>query len=344
MIKTNFASDNYAGTHPAVFEWLKKVNDGPAAAYGADPYTGQVREEFKKHFGEQAEPYIVFNGTGANVIALKSAIQSFESILCSDIAHIQEHECGAVERLTGAKLALTASENGKINPITLAQQLRGLGDQHMSQPRVVSISQSTEYGTVYTLKEIRAIAEFCKSNGLFLHLDGARLSNAAVSLGCTFKEMTTDCGVDLVCFGGTKNGLMGAEAVVVLNPMFNLHFNFIRKQGLQLASKMRFLSAQFLAYFENELWRKNASHANQMAKLLEKKLCETVSAIKITRPVDANVVFAVFPKSLIQELSKRFSFYTWNESLSEVRLMCSFQTTEAEIEDFVTSIEFIVKN
>lgn len=334
----NFASDNYAPIHPLVLEKLLAHNKGPAAAYGNDEVTTLALQKFKDTFGQDTETHFVWNGTAANVLGLSSILHPHQSILCADTAHITADECGAPERHLGSKLHLLSTHDGKLTPKQLEPHLKRLGDVHAVQPKVISISQSTELGTVYTKAEIEALAAFAHSHQMFLHMDGARIANAAVSLNLKLKELTKDAGVDLLSFGGTKNGLLGAEAIVFLNPTLGASFPFIRKQGLHLASKMRYLSAQFLAYFENDLWKQNASHANQMARALESEI-KKIPSLKITQSVQANAVFVSMPLNLATQLQKQFSFYLWNESKSEYRLMCSFNTTSAEVSALVQAVQ-----
>jgi len=336
--KTNFASDNYSGVHPSILEWIQRVNYDSAPAYGHDAVTQLALEKLKQEFGDQTEAFFVWNGTAANILSLKSALRPYHAILCSDVAHIHMDECGAPEQQIGSKLLPIPSKHGKISVTDLHLAFSRIGEQHAVQPRVISISQATEYGTVYGLEELKTLSDFAHRNGAFLHLDGARLANAAVSLSCSLKELTRDCGVDVLSFGGTKNGLLGAEAVVFLNPSLAGDFPFIRKQGLQLSSKMRFLSAQFLGYFSERLWQKNAAQANQMASLLSEQLQAFQPDIRVTQPVQANSVFAVLPKSLIEVLQKDFYFYVWNKELNEVRWMCSFDTTEEQVNYLVGAI------
>jgi threonine aldolase len=333
--KINFASDNYSPTHPQVIEWITRYNTGPQPAYGSDEVTALAIQKIKDTFGSNAEAFFVWNGTAANVLGLSSALKPHESILCTDMAHILVDECGAPERFTGSKIIGIPSKNGKLDANTLEPYFARKGDQHASQPKVISISQSTEYGTLYTVAEIKALSKFAHDHQAYLHMDGARLSNAAAGLNLPFRDFTVDAGVDLLSFGGTKNGLMGAEAVILFRPELSENFAFIRKQGLHLSSKMRFLSAQFLAYFQNDLWKQNASHANQMAQKLAQGLKGVSSSIQITQPVQANVVFASMPATTVAALQKDFYFYVWNTTLNEVRLMCSFDTTEAQVDQFI---------
>lgn len=338
MNTRGFASDNNAGTSPEVIKKLEEVNSGHVVGYGDDPYTAEAVKQFKNHFGEQAIPYFVFTGTGANVLSIAAGGSPFNSVFCAETAHIQIDECGAPERFTGCKLIPLSTDNGKITCELLKTHMTGFGFEHHSQPGIISISQTTEMGTIYQIEEIARLAEFAHQYGLILHMDGARLSNAAVSLNRSFKEMTADAGVDILSFGGTKNGLMAAESVIFFRKDLSEDFKYLRKQGMQLASKMRFIAAQFLAFFENELWKRNASHANIMAQKLFNAV-KDIPEIKITQQVEANGIFAIIPKSIIAELQNEFFFYVWNEERGEVRWMTSFDTTDEDIEGFVSSLK-----
>jgi threonine aldolase len=334
MKKINFASDNYAGVHPEVMQAIWSANEGPAIAYGGDEITAAAIQQFKHHLGNHAETFFVFNGTGANVSALCAMTQSHEAVICAEKAHIQVDECGAPEKIAGCKLLLVPATHGKITVEVIQAQLQRIGDQHYVQARVISISQSTEYGTVYTLDELRKLSVFAKAHNLYLHMDGARLANAAASLQTDLKTIVEAAGVDVLSFGGTKNGMMMGEAVVFLNPLLAKSFLYIRKQNMQLASKMRFISAQFQALLSNDLWLNNARHANAMAQHMAQGL-RNIKSIHLTQPVDANAIFAIMPTAFIEKLQTRYSFYVWNEHLSEVRLMTSFDTKKEEIDAFV---------
>ncbi len=327
----SFASDNSAPIHSQVLAAIQKCNDGFALAYGNDRITETTLQLFKNTFGEKSNTYFVFNGTGANVIALQALTQSHHAIICTDTSHINVDECGAPEKFTGCKLITVPHTNGKLSISKIENALFRLNDQHAAQPKVVSISQSTEYGTVYSLRELSEISQFCRKNNLFLHIDGARFSNASASLNVSLKELATQSGADIISFGGTKNGLMLGEAIVVINEKLNDPIKYIRKQSMQLSSKMRYISAQFSALLNNDLWLQNAKHANQMAQLLAESLKKSPQ-IRITQPVDANAIFAVMPNELIHKLSQEFKFYIWNEKISEIRLMTSFATTRSDIE------------
>jgi threonine aldolase len=337
-----FASDNYSGAHPKILEAIQKANLGHASAYGNDEYTARAVKKFKEHFGKDTDVYFVYNGTGANVLGLKTITESFNSIICAETAHLNVDECCAPERFTGCKLPTVPTNDGKISVEKLKHHVYGFGDQHHAQPKVISITQPTELGTLYTLKEVKELADYAHNNNMLLHVDGARLSNAAASLNKSLKEITFDLGVDVLSFGGTKNGMMFGEAVVFRNKELSRNFAFIRKQGMQLASKMRFISAQFEEMLSNDLWFKNAQHSNKMAKTLADEV-KNIPKIKITQKVEANGVFAIVPEQYVPNLQKEYFFYVWNEQTSEVRWMCSFDTTEEDIHNFVALLKKIVK-
>jgi threonine aldolase len=337
-MKKGFASDNNSGVHPAIMKAVSEANHGHVKGYGDDPFTQKAIGVFKEKFGQETEVFFVFNGTGANVLGLSTVTRSFHSIICTETAHIEEDECGAPEKFTGCKMLPVEPVNGKLTPESILRHLKGFDFEHHSQPRVISISQVTEMGTVYQPEEIRALAGLAHRNNMLLHMDGARIANAAVSLNLEFKTFTKDCGVDVLSFGGTKNGMMMGEAVLFFNPELTTYTKYLRKQSMQLYSKMRFVGAQFLAYFENDLWKETATHANKMAKLLEAEVSK-IPEIKITQPVEANGVFAEVPPEIIIPLQQKFFFYMWNEKRSEVRWMTSFDTTEEEIYEFVELIK-----
>lgn len=332
-----FASDNYAGVHPRVMAALAEANDGPAKAYGDDDLTRAARLRFKEVLGESAEAFFVFLGTAANVLALQAMTKPHHAVLCAATAHINVDECGAPERHLGAKLMHVDTPDGKLTPALLEPFLLHLGNEHHNQPRAVSIAQATELGTLYSLAEIRALADFAHENGLLLHMDGARLGNAAAALGCEFRAMTSDAGVDALSFGGTKNGLMFGEAVVFFRPELAADFPFIRKQGMQLCSKMRFIAAQFLALLEGDLWRANAQNANAMARLLAEEL-KDAPGVRITQTPQTNAVFAALAPQAIEALQRRFAFYTWDHAQNVVRFMTSFATSEAEVRTFAQAV------
>jgi threonine aldolase len=335
-----FASDNYAGVHPEILTAMAMANTGHAKAYGDDPFTLQAEAAFNAHFGPDIQVYFVFLGTAANVLALAAAARPFEAVICADTAHIHVDECGAPERFTGCKLLTVPGVDGKISVPEIQRHLHAVGFEHHVQPRVVSITQATELGTVYTPREIRDIADFAHENGLTVHMDGARLANAAARLNCELRELTTDAGVDILSFGGTKNGMMYGEAVVFFNTDLAEDFQYVRKQGMQLASKMRFISAQFTALLEGGLWRRNAAHANAMAAMLA-RLASEIPGVNITRPVEANAVFAVLPPKAIPLLQSEFSFYVWNEEAHEVRWMTAFDTSPEDVMNFVEKIRLM---
>jgi threonine aldolase len=335
----SFASDNNAGVHPEVLKALAAVNEGHVVGYGDDLHTASAVRHFKQHFGKDIEVFFVFNGTGANCLSLKALTQSYEAVICAQGAHIYVDECGAPEKLTGCKLIPIAASNGKLTVDAVRAACHGIGDQHHVQPRVISITQVTEVGTLYKPEEIRALADFAHARQMFLHLDGARIANAAASMGKTLRECTRDLGVDVLSFGATKNGGMGAEAVVFFHAELAKDFKYYRKQGMQFASKMRYLAAQFEALFQDDLWLQNARHSNRMAQLLKREL-NKVPKVKLMYPVEANGVFVRVPSSAIPKLLKRYFFYPWNLEESVVRWMCSWDTTEKDVKEFV---EFVRK-
>ena len=336
----DFASDNHAGVHPDVLAALAAANEGHAASYGGDEWTAEASRLFRRHFGDDAHAYIVFNGSGANVACLDAVLRPHEAVICTDTAHIHIDECGAPERIAGAKLLTVQTEHGKLAPDDLGRWDDRRGDEHSAQPRLVSITQSTELGTVYTPDEVAAIAERAHSSDMLVHVDGARLANAAVSLDVPLAAITTDVGVDLLSFGGTKNGLMFGEAMVILRPELAPHAKFVRKQLLQLNSKMRFASTQFKALLEGDLWRENASNANAMAA----RLAEAVRAagVEIVHPVEVNGLFARLENEAIERLLEsaeaEHPFYVWDEAEGVVRWMCSWDTTPADVDDFAAAI------
>ncbi len=338
----NFASDNNAGVHPEIIDAITRANQGHVVAYGDDPFTRSAIKKFEEHFGTDIAVFFTFNGTGANVLSLQSLARSFHSVLCSAYAHIYTDECGAPEKHTGCKLIPLPQTDGKITVESVSHAYHGIGDEHHSQPRVISITQSTEMGTVYQPAEIQALARFAHERDMFLHVDGARIANAAASLGQTLRQATRDLGVDVLSFGGTKNGIMGGEAVVFFRPELSQDFLYLRKQNMQLASKMRFIAAQFEALLTNDLWRRSAEHANRMARLLQKEI-SLIPGVKITWKVEANGVFAQIPRQSIEKIRQNYFFYTWMEEESIVRWMCSFDTTEDDIRKFAEVVAEAVK-
>lgn len=332
-----FASDNYSGVHPEVLAALALANDGHQPAYGADTYTEHLQELFRRHFGDRAEAFPVFNGTGANVVAISALLPRWGAAVAAETAHINVDEGGAPEKTGGIKILTVPTADGKLTPELLDRQAWGYGDPHRAQPLAVSITQSTELGTLYTPEEIRALADHAHELGMLVHLDGSRLSNAAASLGLPFRAFTTDAGVDVLSFGGTKNGMLFGEAVVVLNPEKVRGIEYLRKTSMQLASKMRFVSVQFEAMLAGDLWLRSAAHANAMAKRLAAAVAE-VPGVTVVRPVQANAVFALLPREVSERLQKRYRFYFWDEHTGEVRWVCSFDTTEADVDAFVTAL------
>ncbi len=329
----SFASDNNAGVHPRILEAIAAANIGHVRGYGDDPYTAAAIATMRRHLGADAEIFFMFNGTGANVAALQAMLPSYGAVICAETAHINVDECGAPEKFIGGKLIDIPTPNGKLTPDLIAQHVHGIGDQHHVQASVVSITQSTELGTVYTPDEVRAIVAFAHAHRLRVHMDGARISNAAASLGLPLRAITADCGIDVLSFGGTKNGLMGGEAAVFFNTDLARPFKFIRKQSMQLASKMRFIAAQFDALLRDDLWLQNASHANAMAQRLATAVA-TVPGVRITQPTQVNAVFATVPPEAISVLQERYFFYVWDEARHEVRWMTSFDTTAEDIDAF----------
>lgn len=338
-----FASDNYAGVHPEVLAAIAAANDGHQVSYGEDAYTERLAETMREHFGERAETFPVFNGTGANVSALTSVLPRWGAVIATSTAHIHSDEGGAPEKVAGLKLFTIDSPDGKLTPELVATQAWGFDDEHRAQPAAVSITQTTELGTLYTPAEIQAIADVAHEHDMALHLDGARIWNAAAALGVPFREFTTDAGVDVLSFGGTKNGLLGAEAIVVLNPDRAAGLIRLRKTLMQLSSKMRFQSAQLLALFDGGLGIASALHANAMASRLRGALEESISTGSITglsfsQPTQANAVFAVLDNAVADRIRERFRFYDWDRAAGQVRWMTAFDTTEADVDGFVEAI------
>lgn len=338
-----FASDNYSGIHPEVLAAIAAANDGHQVAYGEDEYTARLQEVFAHHFGDGVEAFPVFNGTGANVVGLQSMLPRWGAVVAASSAHINVDEGGAPERVAGIKLLTVPTDDGKLTPELIDREAWGWGDEHRAQPLVVSVTQSTELGTLYSVDELRAIAEHTHSLGMKLHLDGARISNAAASLGVGFRAFTRDIGVDVLSFGGTKNGAMLGEAIVVLDPDASAGLTFLRKLDMQLSSKMRFVSAQLIALLEGNLWLRNAAHSNAMAARLragvEAGLADgSIAGVAFTQPTQANGVFATLPAGVADRLRESFRFYDWDASKNEVRWMCSFDTTESDIDAFIAAI------
>lgn len=351
-MKRGFGSDNHSGFSPEVIEALVRANDSHALAYGDDEVTARSEVLIKDTFGPQASIYLVFNGTGANVLCIDAMCRSHEAVVCAETAHINVDECGAPQRVVGCRLLTVDTPDGKLTPELVKTRLHGFGFEHHSQPKAVSITQSTELGTLYTLDEIKALADLAHSYNMYLHVDGARLANAAVALGCSFKEMTTDCGVDCLSFGGTKNGLLMGESCIILNSALDVDLKFRRKQMTQLGSKMRFMAAQMECYLESGMWRRNAEHSNRMAQMLYQEV--HALGVKVMYPVQVNSVFVQLPAEVWHALQKEYFFYDWDEGTSSecsdseaekkiaqnvVRWMCSFDTTEEDIHNFVAALK-----
>jgi threonine aldolase len=339
---TSFASDNYAGAHPAVLAAIQDANHGHTPAYGADPVTAQAEELFRDHFGDHVQTLFTFNGTGANVVGLQAMLRPYENVICADTAHINVDECGAPERFLGSKLVDLPTPDGKLTPELVEPVALGIGDQHHVQPRVISIAEPTELGTLYNLEEIWALARWAHNREMLLHVDGARLANAAAALDVKL-DAFSDLGIDVLSFGGTKNGAIGAEAVVFLNPSLAEPSAYIRKQAMQLASKTRFISAQFIALLTDDLWRVNATHANSMAQRLAASAAQ-LQDVTISHPVQANAVFATLSPDAIRKLHQTYRFYIWNDATNQVRWMTSFDTTEQDVDTFVESLAVAVSH
>lgn len=334
-----FASDNYAGAHPEVLAAIAEANADHTVSYGADPWTARATELIKDHFGPAAQPWIVFNGTAANVLSLGALTRSWECVVTPDTSHLHIDEAAAPERMAQVKLlTLPTGGTGKLGPQQIEPLLARQGDEHAPQVRVVSVANATELGTVYTPGETRALAEVAHANGLFLHVDGSRLANAAVATGASLAELTTEAGADAVSFGLTKNGALGVEVVVFLKEPGPEGFAWLRKQHAQLSSKMRFMSAQVVALLEDGLWQRSAAHANAMAQQLAQRVAQ-IPGVKVSRPVEANAVFAILPPALADAVRPDFPFYTWDEATGEVRWMCSWDTTEADVSGFASALE-----
>lgn len=337
MICKDFASDNHSGIHPTILQALNDANPGYAKAYAHDTYTEKAIEAFKKHLGNDIDVYFVCTGTAANVLCLSTLVKPYQGIICAESAHINTDECGAPENYTGSKLLTIPTKDGKLTVEAIKAQLINIGDQHKVQPKVISITQATESGTLYTPAEIKKITEFAHAHGMYVHMDGARLSNAAASLNTTMAAITKDVGVDVLCFGGTKDGMMIGEAVIFFNKELSKDFKYIRKQGMQLVSKMRFISAQFIALLTDDLWIKNAQNANAMAQLLASEI-KKIPQIKMSNTVQANAVFAIIDPKIIPILQDKYYFYVWDDATSEVRWMTSWDTTKEDIMEFVAYI------
>jgi threonine aldolase len=335
----SFASDNNSGVHPSVMDALLCANRNHALGYGDDPWTEEAVSKIKEQFAPSfCEPLFVFNGTGSNAVALQLLTQPYHLILCAETAHIYVDECGAPARLTGCQIRPIATPDGKLTPELIRPYLINFGEQHHSQPGAIYISQCTELGTIYTPDELKALTDVAHHYGLYVHMDGARLANACVALGCTFKELTVDCGIDILSFGGTKNGLMMGECVVIFRPELAKSAYYVRKQSAQLASKLRYLSCQFTAYLTDNLWKRNATHANEMARKLYQGLTDTVPEVHFTQKAESNQLFLTMPRPLIDKLLQSYFFYFWNEPANEIRLVTSFDTSEEDIDSFLAAV------
>lgn len=326
----SFASDNNSGVHPRVMEAVIQANDNHAVGYGDDPWTEAAVAKIKEVFGESASPFFVFNGTGANSVALQAVTRSFNSILCAETAHIHVDECGAPGRMTGCSLVTLSTPDGKLTPALIKPHLHNFGVCHHSQPKAVYISQVSELGTVYTIEEVKALADLLHAYDMYLHMDGARLANACAHTGCTMKQMTADAGVDILSFGGTKNGMMMGEAVISFRPELTENLPYFRKQSAQLASKLRYLSAQFIPYLEEDVWLENARKANRSAGRLA-DILRRYPAIRFTQKVESNQLFFTLPAEAARKLQEKYFFYMWNEERNEARLVTSWDTTEADL-------------
>jgi len=334
--RRGFASDNHAGVHPEVMEAIAAANEGHAAAYGGDPWTAGAQQRFREHFGPAAQAFPVFNGTGANVLCLEALTQPWQGVVCARSAHLNVDECGAPER-AGRKLLVVDTPDGRLTPEHVGRLLVRIGDEHVVQPRVISITQSTELGTVYAPEAVAALAEWAHAHGMLLHVDGARLCNAAAALGVPLRALTADAGVDALSFGGTKNGSMGAEAVVLLRDELADGFRYRRKQAMQLASKMRYVSAQLDALLADDLWQRSAAHANAMARRLADAVGQ-LPGVTVTQPVEANAVFAILASEATERLQRDWPFYVWDDNTGEVRWMCSWDTAPEDVDAFAEDV------
>lgn len=339
----SFASDNNSGVHPLVMQALINANDGHAVGYGDDEWTSKAVLKLKEIFGNEASPFFVFNGTGANSVALQAVTRPFNSILCAETAHINVDECGAPGRMTGCYIVTIPTEDGKLTPELIKPHLHNFGVCHHSQPKAVYISQVSELGTIYTVEEVKAISELLHSYNMYLHMDGARLANACAYLNCSMKEITVDAGVDILSFGGTKNGMMMGEAVISFRPEVTENLAYIRKQSAQLASKLRYMSAQFLPYLENNLWLENARHANKCALKLADALSK-FDEIKFTQKIESNQLFFILPADVLAKLQEKYFFYVWNDARNEARLVTSWDTTDEDIDSFIATLDQIMRS
>lgn len=339
----SFGSDNHSGICPEILKAIADANADHALAYGDDEYTQRLTARIRTHFGETASPYLVFNGTGANMLCIDAMCRSHEAVVCAETAHINVDECGAPQRIVGCRLLTVDTPDGKLTPALVRTRLHGFGFQHHSQPRAISITQPTELGTCYTLDEIRALADLAHEYNMYLHIDGARLANAAATLNCSLRALTTDAGADCVSLGGTKNGLLMGECAVILNPELDNQLPYRRKQMAQLGSKMRYMATQMDRYLQDDLWRRNAEHSNAMAQRLYQAV-KDLPGIRIVYPVEANSVFVQLARSIWTKLQEDYFFYDWIEDDNIVRWMCSFDTTQEDIDLFVAKLQSLLKN
>ena len=328
-----FGSDNFSGVLPEVFKALEESAFGHQHSYGEDKYTAKAIEDFKQIFGNDVDVYFVYNGTGANILSLSAFTHSYNAIICAETAHINVDECGAIEKQTGSKLLTVPTFDGKLTLGLIHNHMHGFDDQHHAQPKIISLTQCTELGTVYTHDELKDICDFAHAHNMYVHMDGARLANAVAYLGCTPASITKEVGIDVLSFGGTKNGMMFGEAVVFFNTTMSKEVKYIRKQLMQLHSKSRFIAAQFSAVLKDNLWLKSAAHANAMAQKLA-NAAEQIPSVSITQKVEANEIFAIIPREKITKLQEECFFYVWYEDAAEVRWVCSFDTTENDVIEF----------
>lgn len=337
-MKKGFGSDNHAPVHPQILKMISEVNIGHEPSYGTDPWTQKAHQVFKKNFGSDVQVFFTFNGTAANVLSLRAMNESYQSVLCSDVSHINNDECSSPEILAQTKIIPVKSHQGKLTVGELNKHFIRRGDQHFSQAQTLSITQPTEVGTLYSLEELKELCQWAKSKNMFIHMDGARIANAAYRLDLPWSAFTTDLGIDVVSFGGSKNGLMFGEAILFLNPKLAQNFKFTHKQFCQLPSKSRFIAAQFLAYFENDLWKSIAKNScDQALSLFEK--CRKIPGVEVTQTVNSNAVFVKIPRPWIKPLREKYFFYVWDESTFECRWICSWDTTESDVSDFIQKIQ-----
>jgi threonine aldolase len=342
MLKRGFASDNNPGVHPEILKAIEEANQGHAIAYGDDIYTERGIQKFYEIFGNEIDVYFVFIGTAANVLCLDAVTKPYHSIICAETSHVHEDECGAPERFTGCKVLALHTEDGKLRIENIEKEMYGIDFEHHSQPRVISITQTSELGTVYRPEEIRELTDYAHKHQMLVHMDGARISNAAAFLRTGFREFTKDAGIDILSFGGTKNGMMYGEAVIFFDKEYSKDFKYIRKQGMQLASKMRYVGAQFERFLTDNLWLRLSTHSNRMAKILEKEL-QNIPEVEITQKVESNMIFAIIPVEITKPLQDKYFFYVRNENKNEVRWMCSWDTTEDDILGFIAALKRLLK-